>query len=82
MPRCSRSGGAALTGLTPYQLLAQMGKDNWTGYGGIGDYSESNGNTFEVMSSGHQIREHVFANPPRAAVDTGEVFDFVIVGGG
>ena len=76
------SGGAALTGLTPYQLLAQMGKDNWTGYGGVGDYAESHGNTFEVMSSGHQIRDHVFANPPRSADDTGEVFDFVIVGGG
>ena len=34
------------------------------------------------MTSGHQIRDHVFANPPHAAEDTGEVFDFVIVGGG
>jgi spermidine dehydrogenase len=76
------SGGAVLSGLTPYQLLAQMGKSNWTGYGGVGDYSESNGNTFEVMSSGHQIRDHVFANPPHDAQDTGEVLDFVIVGGG
>ncbi len=76
------SGGAALSGLTPYQIMAQMGKDNWTGYGGIGDYAESHGNTFEVMSSGHQIRDHVFANPPHDAEDTGEVFDLVVVGGG
>ncbi len=76
------SGGAALTGLTPYEIMAQMGKDNWTGYGGVGDYAESNGNTYEVMSCGHQIRDHVFANPPHDAVDTGEVLDLVIVGGG
>lgn len=76
------SGGAALSGLTPYQIMAQMGKDNWTGYGGVGDYAESHGNTFEVMTSGHQIRDHVFANPPLAADDTGEVFDLVVVGGG
>src|ERR1700744_1612225 len=76
------SGGALLTGLTPYQLMAQMGKDNWTGYGGVGDYAESHGNTYEVMMAGHQIRDHVFANPPHQAEDTGEIFDFVIVGGG
>lgn len=75
------SGGAALTGLTPYQIMAQMGKDNWTGYGGVGDYAESHGNTFEVMSAGHQIRDHIFADPPHA-VDTGEIFDLVVVGGG
>jgi spermidine dehydrogenase len=76
------SGGALLSGLTPYQLLAQMGKDNWTGYGGVGDYAESHGNTFEVMTAGHQIRDHVFADPPHEAEDTGEVLDFVVVGGG
>src|ERR1700721_4178128 len=76
------SGGALLSGLTPYQLMAQMGQDNWTGYGGVGDYAESHGNTFEVMTAGHQIRDHVFANPPHQAEDTGEVLDYVIVGGG
>jgi spermidine dehydrogenase len=76
------SGGALLGGLTPHQLLAQMGKDKWTGYGGMGDYAESNGNTFEVMSAGHQIRDHVFADPPHEAEETGEVVDCVIAGGG
>ena len=75
------SGGALLSGLTPHQLLAQLGKEGWTGYGGTGDYAESNGNTFEVMGAGHQIRDHVFDNPP-VAEDTGEIFDVVIVGGG
>ncbi len=76
------SGGALLGGLTPHQLLAQMGKDNWTGYGGVGDYAESNGNTFEVMTAGHQIRDHVFADPPHEVEETGEVLDCVIAGGG
>jgi spermidine dehydrogenase len=76
------SGGALLSGLTPHQLLAQMGKDNWTGYGGVGDYADSHGNTFEVMTAGHQIRDHVFADPPHQAEDTGEVLDYVIAGGG
>jgi spermidine dehydrogenase len=76
------SGGALLGGLTPHELLAQIGKDKWTGYGGIGDYAESNGNTFEVMSAGHQIRDRVFADPPHAVEETGEVLDCVIAGGG
>jgi spermidine dehydrogenase len=76
------SGDALLSGLTPHQLLAQLGKEGWTGYGGTGDYAESNGNTFEVMGAGHEIRDHLFANPPRSAEDTGEIFDVVIVGGG
>src|ERR1700733_1478460 len=76
------SGGALLSGLTPHQLLAQMGKDNWTGYGGVGDYAESHGNTFEVMTAGHQIRDHVFADPPHQAENTGGALDMVIVGGG
>ncbi len=76
------SGGALLSGLTPHQLMAQMGKDNWTGYGGVGDYAESHGNTFEVMTAGHQIRDHIFTDPPHQAEETGEVFDFAIVGGG
>lgn len=73
------SGSALLGSLTPRQLLA---RDDWTGYGGIGDYADSNGNTFEVMTAGHQIRNHVFPTLPADTIDTGEVFDCVIVGGG
>ena len=69
------SGDALLSGLTPHQLLAQLGKEGFTGYGGTGDYAESNGNTFEVMAAGHEIRDHLFANPPQVAEDTGEIFD-------
>ena len=73
------SGSVLLGSLSPRQLLA---RDEWTGYGGVGDYANSNGNTFDVMSAGHQIRDHVFGSLPADTVDTGEVFDCVVVGGG
>jgi spermidine dehydrogenase len=74
------AGGALLGSLTPKQLLAQQ--EEWTGYGGVGDYAHSNGNTFEVMTAGHQIRNSAFDSLPSDAIDTGEVFDCVVVGGG
>ena len=73
------SGSLLLEPLTPQQLLA---RDDWTGYGGVGDYSASNGNTWEVMTAGHQLRDHVFDSPPEDAIDRGELFDCIIVGGG
>lgn len=73
------SGSALLGSLSPRQLLA---RDEWTGYSGVGDYAESNGNTFEVMTAGHQIRDRVFKSLPADTIDTGETFDCVIVGGG
>ena len=75
------AGGVLLGTLTPQQLLATA-SDDWTGYGGIGDYANSNGNTLEVMNAGHQIRDGIFESLPSDTVDTGEVFDCVVVGGG
>jgi len=75
------AGGVLLGPLTPQQLLSGA-TDDWTGYGGIGDYANSNGNTLEVMSAGHQIRDDVFASLPSDTIDTGDVFDCVVVGGG
>ena len=75
------AGGVLLGPFTPQQLLATA-SDEWTGYGGIGDYAKSNGDTLEVMSEGHQIRDGVFESLPSDTVDTGEVFDCVVVGGG
>lgn len=73
------SGSLLLRSLSPGQLLA---RDEWTGYGGQGDYANSNGNTFEVMTAGHQIRDRVFEALPADTLDTGEIFDCVVVGGG
>ena len=74
------SGGLLMTSVSPMQLLGE--DDDWTGYGGVGDYSGSNGNTLEVLSAGHRIRDGEFDRPAANIVDTGEVYDCVIVGGG
>ena len=77
------AGRALLGPLTPHQLLAAASEDDWSGPGGVGDYARSNGNTLEVVTAGHQLRSGVFHNGlPPDAIDTGEVFDCVVVGGG
>jgi spermidine dehydrogenase len=74
------SGAALLASLTPLELLAQ--RDEFTGYGGVGEYSTSNGNTLPVLQAGHRIRDAVYNRLPKDVVDTGETYDCVIVGGG
>src|SRR5271163_693111 len=73
------SGGALMGSASPLQLLAEH---EWTGYGGVGDYSRSNGNTYEIVQAGHRIRDGEFDALPAAAIDTGEIYDCVVVGGG
>lgn len=73
------AGGVLLNAVSPLQLLSA---EDWTGYGGVGDYSNSNGNTQEVMTAGHQIRDHVFDGNFGNGIDTGETVDCVVVGGG
>jgi len=72
------SGSALLDASAPLNLA---GQEDWDGYSGIGDYQGSNGNTWKVMSEAHKIRDHVYNAAP-GAVDTGEVYDCVVVGGG
>ena len=84
------SGGALLNPVSPAQLLAadssrwaaDLSQDDWTGYGGVGDYAHSNGNTLGVLEAGHQIRDGMFESLPNNLVDTGEIYDCVVVGGG
>ncbi len=59
-----------------------MAKEEWTGYAGVGDYARSNGNTYEIVHAGHQIRDGAFASGGHEPNDKGEIFDCVIVGGG
>jgi spermidine dehydrogenase len=56
--------------------------DTFTGYGGVGDYSHSNGNTFDVMSAAHAMRDGAFERSIATAADTGEIYDMAVVGGG
>jgi spermidine dehydrogenase len=57
-------------------------EDAFNGYGGIGDYRHSNGNTWDVLSAGHAMRDGAFEKRIANATDTGEIYDLVAVGGG
>jgi spermidine dehydrogenase len=61
-----------------YELTAE----DWDGYGGIGDYSSSNGNTHKVMTDGHAIRDELYnlSFPTDEIVE--EIYDCVVIGGG
>ena len=65
------SGSVLLKGMTPAELLAA--RDEFTGYGGVGEYSSSNGNTFDVLSAGHTIRDGRYDPLPKQIVETGEI---------
>jgi spermidine dehydrogenase len=56
--------------------------DAWYGPGGIGDYAPSHGNTPDVLRVAHQVRDGEFDDIAGQAIDTGEEYDLVIVGGG
>jgi spermidine dehydrogenase len=74
------SGALLLDGLTPAQLLAA--NDDWTGYGGVGEYGRSNGNTLEILQAGHKMRDGAYDRLPAEMIDTHEIYDCIIVGGG
>ena len=81
------SGSLLLNPSSPADLLAgnaaaRLSEDDWTGYGGVGDYANSNGNTTGVMEAGHQIRDGRFESLPDSVIDTGEIYDCAVVGGG
>ena len=73
------SGAALVSAACPFQLMAA---EDWDGNSGIGDYAGANGNTHQVMSDGHVIRDHRLDRTSPAIEETGETFDCVIVGGG
>ncbi len=56
--------------------------DSWYGYGGIGDYAPSHGNTPEVIANAHNIRHGNYDSIAADFIETGEAYDTVIVGAG
>lgn len=74
------SGSALLGGLSPDQVVDV--EDEWTGYGGVGDYRRSNGNTKPVVDAAHVIRDTNLDTLPPDTIDTGEEVDLAVVGGG
>jgi len=82
------AGGLLLSAVAPGIARAaarstrQSGTDDWTGFGGVGDYARSNGNTKAVLDAAHRVRDGVYQTIPRNAGDTGEFYDVIVVGGG
>ena len=76
------AGAALLDGLTPAQILGATAEHDWTGYGGIGDYRQSNGNTLDVLQAGHKMRDGAFRSLLSNPIDTREIYDCVVIGGG
>jgi spermidine dehydrogenase len=74
------SGALLLEWPAPMKLLAQ--ERGWEGFGGVGDYATSHGNTEEIVNilSGLQGGKYKLAS--ENVIDTGEIFDLVVVGGG
>jgi spermidine dehydrogenase len=73
------SGCVLLSAAAPGHVLAQTG---WGGYTGEGDYRTAAGNADEVVQAAHAVREGAYDKVSHEPVDTGEIFDCVIVGGG
>src|SRR5438128_12628311 len=74
--------GALLAGaglLLPDKAPAISPADAFNGYGGIGDYRHSNGNTWDVLSAGHALRDGMFEQRVAKAGDTRETYDRVAV---
>lgn len=84
------SGAVLLSPILPLGCMSPerratelIGYEAWTGYGGVGDYKTSFGNTWEAVATGHKMRDGVFGRDPfEGAADTGEEYDLAIVGGG
>ena len=56
-------------------------ESDWYGYGGVGDYATSHGNTPEVVATAHRIRDKEFESS-FSSLNPEEEYDLVIVGGG
>jgi spermidine dehydrogenase len=85
------SGAMLFEGLSPAELLGSSRahgspdtneSNDWTGYGGVGEYSSSNGNTYEVMLAGHKMRDGAYDALTADNIETGEIYDCVVIGGG
>jgi len=80
------TGGALLGAATPLELLARVRgwqeKDPWWGWGAVGDYADSAGNTRAVAEAAHRIRDGAYDPLPADVIDTGESVDLAVVGGG
>jgi spermidine dehydrogenase len=56
--------------------------DTFTGYGGVGDYARSNGNTWSVVQAAHRLRDAGYREAAMDSARDAGRFDLVVVGGG
>lgn len=73
--------GAALVSV-PSLAGAQTLDSSWTGYGGVGDYALSNGNTANVVNAAHGVRDALYEDKLRNAEVVDDIHDLVVVGSG
>jgi spermidine dehydrogenase len=62
--------------------VARAARDDFTGYGGVGDYAQANGNTWPVVEAAHRLRDGIYTSAALAAAKPIGDFDLIIVGGG
>ena len=79
------AGAALLSTAAPGFVRASNNRPSmdagWYGYGGVGDYRDSHGNTPEAVANAHRIRDGEFDLPFRSQAPS-EEYDLVIVGCG
>ena len=78
------SGAALASDRTPVEMIESSARDGRpedeiTGYGGVGDYARSNGNTLEVLLAGHRMRDGAFDPLIADGQDTGETYDLSLI---
>ena len=77
------AGGALLQQPAPLgPSSAPLGSPEWEGYGGVGDYAASHGNTWEALTVAHDLRDGKLKDARSRAIDTGERYHLIVVGGG
>lgn len=70
------------TASKPATGASAVGKDTFTGYGGVGDYARANGNTWPVVQAAHRLRDGQYDSAALANARAAGDFDLVVVGGG
>jgi hypothetical protein len=65
--QCRRQSTDAASDITQSKV-SPVSMDTWTGYGGVGDYIKSKGNTLEVLAAGHGIRDGEFDRLPANSI--------------
>jgi spermidine dehydrogenase len=80
LTRSAASFGQTTAQQTTTALDLSPSGSPWTGYGGVGDYRWSNGNTEAVRDAAHGVRDRLYAESSDLPV--AETVDLVVIGGG